>query len=76
MTHDRCVETTLLYDTGLHDVKGSPEVEQAEVADETIPNTGHLDGKDDNIQPQRSEPGRQQRNVLNHEDNLDDSMTS
>ena len=35
------------YDTGLHDVKGSPDVEQAELADETIPNFGHLHGEDD-----------------------------
>ena len=52
MTHDRCGKTTIHYDTGLHDVKGSsPDVEQAEVADETISNTGHLDGEDDNTQP-------------------------
>ena len=42
-THDRCVETTLHYDTGLHDVEGSPVVEKAEAADETVPNTGHWD---------------------------------
>ena len=41
----------------------SPDVEQVEVADETIPNTGHLDDEDDNTQPRRSEPGRQRRNV-------------
>ena len=41
----------------------SPDVEQAEVADETIPITGHWDDEDDNTQPQRSEPGRQRRNV-------------
>ena len=45
-------------------MKGSPpDVEQAEVADETISYTGHLDDEDDNTQLQRSEPGRQQRNV-------------
>ena len=38
MTHDRCGETTIYYGNGLHDVKGSsPDVEQTEVADETIP---------------------------------------
>ena len=64
MTHDRCVETTIHFDTGLHDVKGSsPDVEQVEVADETIPNTGHLTDEDNYTQPQRSEPGRQRRNV-------------
>ena len=52
MAHDKCVETTLHYDTGIHDVKDSPDVDQAEVAD-----------KDDNTQPQRSEPGRQRRDV-------------
>ena len=45
-------------------MKGSPpDVEQAEVADETILKAGHLDDEDDNIQPQRSEAGRQRRNV-------------
>ena len=48
MTHDRCVETTLHYETALHDEKGSPVVEQAEVADETFPDTGHLDDEDGN----------------------------
>ena len=62
MTHDSCGETTIHYDTGLHYVKGSsPDVEQVEVADETIPNTGHFDDEDDNTQPQRTEPGRQLR---------------
>ena len=64
MTHDRYRETTIHYDTGLHDMKGSqPDVEQAEVADETVPNTGHLDDEDDNTQTQRSEPDRQRRIV-------------
>ena len=64
MTHDRCRETTIHYDNGLHDMKGSsPDVEEVEVADETIPNTGHMDDEDDNPQPQRSEPGRQRRNA-------------
>ena len=57
MTHDRCVEMTLHYDTGLHDVKGSRDVEQAEVADESSPTTGHLDDEKDNTQPQMSELG-------------------
>ena len=51
----------LHYDTGLHDVKNSPDVEQPEVADRT--NVGHLQDEDDNTQPQRSELGRQRRNV-------------
>ena len=69
MTHDRCGETTIHYDTGLHDVKGStPDVEQVEV-DETIPSTGHLVDEDDNTQPLRNELGRQRRNVR-----LDDSV--
>ena len=52
MTHDRCGETTIHYDSGLHDMKGSPpDVEQAEVANETIPITGHFDDEDDNTQP-------------------------
>ena len=64
MTHDRCGETTIHYDNGLHDVKGSsPDVEQTEVADETIPNTGHLDDED-NTQLQRCEAGRRRRNVI------------
>ena len=50
MTHDRCGETTIHYDNGLNDVKSSPDVEQEEVADETIPNTGHLGDEDDNTQ--------------------------
>ena len=57
MTYDRCVETTL------HDVNGSRDIQQAEVADETIPNTGYLDDEDDNTLPQRGYPGRQRRNV-------------
>ena len=49
MTHDSCEETTIQYDTVLHDMMGSPpDFEQADVADETIPNTGHLDDEDDN----------------------------
>ena len=57
MAHDICVEITIHYDTGLHDMKGSsPDVEQAEVANETVPNTGHLDDEDNNTQPQTSEP--------------------
>ena len=42
MVHDRCEETSLHYDTGVKDVKGSPDIGQAEVADETVPNTGHF----------------------------------
>ena len=64
ITHDRRVETTLHYDTVLHDMKVSPDVEQAEVADETIPNTVHFHDEDDNTQPQRSEPVRQRRSVM------------
>ena len=64
MTQDRFRETTIHYDTGLHDVKSSSrDVEPVEVADKTIPNTGHLDDEDDNTQPQRSEPGRKRRIV-------------
>ena len=37
---------------------------QAEVADGTIPNTGHLDDKVDNTQPQRCEPGQQRREAI------------
>ena len=64
--HDsnRCGETTIHYDNGLHDVKGSsPDVEQTEVAVETIPNKGHLDDEDDNTQLQRCEAWRKRRNV-------------
>ena len=43
MTHDRCVETTLNYDTDLHNLKGSADVEQADVAYETIPKTAAED---------------------------------
>ena len=50
MTHYRCVESTLYFDTGLYDLKGSPDVEHAKVKDQTIPNTGHLDDDDDNKQ--------------------------
>ena len=39
MSNDRCVETLFPHDTGLHDVKCSPDVEHGEVADKTIPNT-------------------------------------
>ena len=64
MTHDRCGETTIQYDNGLHDVKGSsPDVEQVEKADETIPKTGLSHDEDDNTQPRRSEPGRHLRIV-------------
>ena len=73
MTHDRCGETTILYDTGLHDVKSSsPDVEQVEIADETIPNTGHLDDEDD-------KHSRREANQVDSggmSDCLDDSMTS
>ena len=64
MAHGRCEEATLHYDTGLRDVKGSLQVEQAKVDVETIPNIGHLDDEDDNTQPQRNEPGRRRRNVI------------
>ena len=36
MDQDGCVETTLHYDTGLQDLKSSPDFGQAEVADETV----------------------------------------
>ena len=58
MTYDRCGEMTIHYDSGVRDVKGSsPDVEQVEVADKAIPNTGQVDDEDNNTQPQRSEPG-------------------
>ena len=58
MTHDRCGTRPTIMTMG-----SSPDVEQVEVADELIPNTGHLDEEDDHTQPQRNEPGRQRRNV-------------
>ena len=59
MAHNGCD-----YDTGLQNVKVSPDVEQAEVADETVPNTGHLKDEDENTEPHRSDPGRQRRVVI------------
>ena len=63
LPHDRCVETTFHYETGLHVVKGSPDVGKAEVAAEPIPNTGHVDDEHHNTQPQRNDPERLRRNA-------------
>ena len=41
---------------------GSPYIEPAEVAEETIRNIGHLGDEEDNTASYRIEPGRQQRN--------------